>query len=47
MGEGGGNWEKHVTHNTIRDRNVSIATQKMDCVGIVIQCKECDDKLEN
>ncbi len=27
----------HESHNTIRDRNVSIATQKPDHAGIVIQ----------
>ncbi len=37
----------HETHNTIRDRNVSIATQKPDRVGVVIQYGESNDKLEN
>ncbi len=37
----------HVTYNTISDRYVSEATQKMDCVGIVIQNGESNDKLEN
>ncbi len=37
----------HVTYKTIRDRNVSIATQKIDRVGIVIQYGESNDKLEN
>ncbi len=47
MGEGGGDWERHETYNTIRDRNVSVATQKPDRVGVVIQNGESNDKLGN
>ncbi len=47
MGEGGGNWESHITHDTIRDRNVSVATQKIECIDITIQYGESNDKLGN
>ncbi len=47
MGDGGGDWERHVTHNTISDRYVSVATQKLDHVGVVIQYGESNDKLGN
>ncbi len=47
MGEGGGDWETHVTYNTIKDRNVSVATQKIERIGVVIQYGESDDKPGN